>query len=60
MSLDTGDAKKSPDFGSTLSPETGRQNNLSVILKILRLIAYFKTHTYGHDRERLLSVLQFY
>ena len=34
--------KKSPDFGSTLSPETGRQNELSVIQfnskRILKLI----------------------
>ena len=44
MSLDTGDLKKSPDFGSTLSSETGRQNDLSAILKILRFKAYFKIH----------------
>ena len=36
--------RKSPDFGSTLSPETGRQNHLSLVLKILRFKAHFKTH----------------
>jgi hypothetical protein len=47
MSLDTGDAKKSSDFGSTISPEIGRENYLSVILKIFRSKAYFKTHLTG-------------